>query len=277
MLVQGVGWALFFRCHLLSIAILHFSCEDSLQQHADILGVAVDADEDQIHRAYRRLAARHHPDQGGDREAFQKIQHAYDQLLLGRKRAIRAAMRQSASTEGGDARQTRKTSSADGRRSSTGKSTQASEAARRRARQPPPARSAKPPGAAPTGTRKSAETRQSTDHSSLRTLLTGHLPLQSETSAFILVNVLDIYMTYWLLTRGAIEANPIADFFYRRFAFNGMIAFKLAIVAAVCVIAQIVATQSLGKARGLLWAGTAIIGAVVLYSAWLGWSKGLLW
>ena len=41
-------------------------------------------------------------------------------------------------------------------------------------------------------------------------LMTGHLPLEHETAAFILVNVLDFFMTYLLLSSGRfVESNPV--------------------------------------------------------------------
>jgi curved DNA-binding protein len=45
-----------------------------------ILGVARDANQDDIKRAYRRLASQHHPDKGGDKTQFQEIQEAYATL-----------------------------------------------------------------------------------------------------------------------------------------------------------------------------------------------------
>jgi curved DNA-binding protein CbpA len=47
-----------------------------------ILGLSPGASEDEVKRAYRRLARQHHPDVGGDEEAFVRIQQAYD-LLAG--------------------------------------------------------------------------------------------------------------------------------------------------------------------------------------------------
>ncbi len=45
-----------------------------------ILGVKRDASQDDIKRAFRRLASQHHPDKGGDTERFQEIQEAYATL-----------------------------------------------------------------------------------------------------------------------------------------------------------------------------------------------------
>lgn len=52
-----------------------------------ILGVDRNADQEEIKRAYRRLAAQHHPDRGGDTKKFQEIQAAYETLSDSQKRA----------------------------------------------------------------------------------------------------------------------------------------------------------------------------------------------
>ena len=41
------------------------------------LGVGKNADADEIKKAYRKLAGKHHPDKGGDTATFQKIEEAY--------------------------------------------------------------------------------------------------------------------------------------------------------------------------------------------------------
>lgn len=52
-----------------------------------VLGVAIDATQDEIKRAYRSMAQRIHPDKGGDKEHFQAIQEAYEVLSDPERRA----------------------------------------------------------------------------------------------------------------------------------------------------------------------------------------------
>lgn len=58
-----------------------------MQNYYDILGVDRSASQDDIKRAYRRLASQHHPDKGGDTQRFQEIQAAYETLSDPRRRA----------------------------------------------------------------------------------------------------------------------------------------------------------------------------------------------
>ena len=51
-----------------------------MQNPYQTLGINPGAEVDEIKRAYRRLASRHHPDKGGDKAKFQEIQAAYDAL-----------------------------------------------------------------------------------------------------------------------------------------------------------------------------------------------------
>lgn len=49
----------------------------------EVLGVAVDASEAEIRRAYREALLRTHPDKGGDAEQFRRVQEAYEALGAG--------------------------------------------------------------------------------------------------------------------------------------------------------------------------------------------------
>jgi DnaJ family protein A protein 2 len=54
----------------------------------ELLGVEKNCGQDDIRKAYRKLAAKHHPDKGGDQQAFQDLQHAYEVLSDEGKRKI---------------------------------------------------------------------------------------------------------------------------------------------------------------------------------------------
>ncbi len=45
-----------------------------------MLGVSKDSTPDEIKKAYRKLAVKHHPDKGGDPETFKEMSSAYDVL-----------------------------------------------------------------------------------------------------------------------------------------------------------------------------------------------------
>ena len=58
-----------------------------MADHYATLGVAKTATQDEIKKAFRKLASQHHPDKGGDTAKFQEIQAAYDTLGDEQKRA----------------------------------------------------------------------------------------------------------------------------------------------------------------------------------------------
>lgn len=46
----------------------------------DVLGISVSAPEEEVKRAYREKAKEHHPDKGGDKEQFIRLQLAYEMI-----------------------------------------------------------------------------------------------------------------------------------------------------------------------------------------------------
>lgn len=53
-------------------------------EYYKVLGLNPGATEEDVKRAYRKLASKHHPDKGGNTERFQEIQQAYDAIISGR-------------------------------------------------------------------------------------------------------------------------------------------------------------------------------------------------
>lgn len=227
------------------------------------LGIEPGASLEEIHAAYRHKAGQHHPDLGGDRTEFVAISAAYETLLANHERARVAASKKAAAAARAEAETARNNQRAAAK---PNRANRANSAGPRRARQ------------AATGKRNADATKRAhrtnaktnvAPASAWTHVLTGKLPLQDHTTYFILINVLDIFLTYLILTRQGVEANPIANFFYRIGNIQGMIAFKMIIVAAVCILAQVIATRSIQTAGRLLTFGTIAVGCVVLYSVWL--------
>ena len=51
-----------------------------MENYYNILGVNESADSNEIKRSFRKLSMKHHPDRGGSKETFQKINEAYQIL-----------------------------------------------------------------------------------------------------------------------------------------------------------------------------------------------------
>ena len=43
-----------------------------------VLGISVGASKDEVKRAYRKLARKHHPDNGGNREEYERVCKAFE-------------------------------------------------------------------------------------------------------------------------------------------------------------------------------------------------------
>jgi DnaJ-class molecular chaperone len=53
----------------------------------NILGISKGASTDEIKSAYKKLALKNHPDRGGNKDTFQKIQQAYEVLSDDKRRS----------------------------------------------------------------------------------------------------------------------------------------------------------------------------------------------
>lgn len=89
---------------------------DLIQQYHSILGIRYPATQEQIKKAFYKLAHVHHPDKGGDEEVFKKINNAYTVLMkdaywhvLAEERERRRAQGQSADYSEHDRRTGKKT------------------------------------------------------------------------------------------------------------------------------------------------------------------------
>ena len=67
-----------------------------------VLGVSEDANKDQLKKAYRKLAAQHHPDKGGDEDKFKEANEAYSILSDDQKRQQYHAMKNGPQLNMGD-------------------------------------------------------------------------------------------------------------------------------------------------------------------------------
>jgi len=102
--------------------------------------------------------------------------------------------------------------------------------------------------------------------------------IETQATWFMLVNFLDAAFTWILLTRGNrsgdggltfVETNRIAGYFLNHWGLKGLFAFKLALVAFVCVVGLTIALRHEERARSVLNFGTLVVTGVVLYSVWL--------
>lgn len=97
-------------------------------------------------------------------------------------------------------------------------------------------------------------------------LLREPLTLERETSLFILVSSLDVFMTYLLLSYGGfVEANPIANHVLQGFNIAGMVMYKFVLVAIATVTLQVVARRRPLVAKTILNVSTLGYCGVVIY------------
>jgi Domain of unknown function (DUF5658) len=109
---------------------------------------------------------------------------------------------------------------------------------------------------------------------SLYAMLFEGLPLEGETGLFIAASTLDVMMTNFLINHANVashvlfvESNPLARYFMDSWGFDGVVYFKFGLVAFVSLICQVIARSRIVVARRVLYFATALVSAVVAYSA----------
>ena len=111
----------------------------------------------------------------------------------------------------------------------------------------------------------------------LRKIVGGELPLETETCRFILISLLDLFMTFLLLyfsNRGmmrnvVVESNPVARYFISGWGTMGLVWFKIGMVTLIVLATQAISSRRPGVAQLVLNGATLFVGSVVVYSAYL--------
>ena len=111
----------------------------------------------------------------------------------------------------------------------------------------------------------------------LRKIVGGELPLETETCRFVLISLLDLFMTFLLLyfsNRGmmrnvVVESNPVARYFISGWGTMGLVWFKIGMVTLIVLATQVVAIRRPSVAQLVLNGATLFVGSVVVYSAYL--------
>lgn len=111
----------------------------------------------------------------------------------------------------------------------------------------------------------------------LRKIVGGELPLETETCRFVLISLLDLFMTFLLLyfsNRGmmrnvVVESNPVARYFISGWGTMGLVWFKIGMVTLIVLATQAIASRRPVVAQLVLNGATLFVGSVVAYSVFL--------
>jgi hypothetical protein len=115
---------------------------------------------------------------------------------------------------------------------------------------------------------KNAEDTITTPRAKIEDIMLGRdLTLETETCVFILLSTLDLFLTVFLMEHFPVgEANPLAEYVLANWHYRGLVVFKFSVVAAVCVLAQIIALHKERTGRAVMVGGCLLMAALVGYS-----------
>jgi hypothetical protein len=89
---------------------------------------------------------------------------------------------------------------------------------------------------------------------------------------FVLLSVADLLLTCWLLSQDGstvYEGNPLAEWWFRRHGWLGLVGFKTAAMLSVVGLTVAISLSRPRAAGGVLLFACAVLAGVVLYSGWL--------
>ncbi len=241
-----------------------------------ILQVREDATLEEIEQAYRKKAAKHHPDMGGDDWAFMQVRQAYETLkakLSGEQATPKASANPKSQAKPSPNSQPNPQS-----RSGTKTSSQSTQSPNpKRPEEAPKQTGVKQPVVKQPAAAQKLHTAPTASAASpshgwlpgIQQLFVKPLPLQIESLCFVLLSTLDIVFTGYLIHRGGRELNPIAAWILHQYNVRGLVAFKMIVVACVLLAIHLVAIKHLKLAQRVLWFGCLIVGSVAAYGGWL--------
>lgn len=100
----------------------------------------------------------------------------------------------------------------------------------------------------------------------MSTPLGGHIRYGAIYPWYILGASLDLVVTWFILFRGGIELNAIADWVIKRGGLPGLLLYKFATVVIVVVICEAIGSMKDRLGRGLAWFAVVVSFFPVIYA-----------
>ena len=98
-------------------------------------------------------------------------------------------------------------------------------------------------------------------------VLLRKMQFPTEYGLFVVVNLLDLFITMLFIRFGAREANPAAEWILLSFGKTGFIVYKVVLMLVVIGLCEVVAQKRKTMARALIWFGIVAVAFVAVTSA----------